>query len=79
MADLSCASLDECYPLYSVEEDISFSRRLPHDHPALVEIVLNSGKTLVGDVDNPISYEELEYKFSSLTSAIFPNGDVSQA
>ena len=70
----------------SVEEDISFSRRLPHDHPALVEIVLNSGETLVGEGDNPIgdhsspiSYEELKYKFSNLTSAISPNCDVAQA
>ena len=69
-----------------VEEDVDFSRRLPHEHPARVEVLLTSGERLVGQVDSPrgdptspVSYEEVVDKFSSLTSSIFPDGNDSQA
>ena len=70
----------------ALEEDQAFSQRWPHDNPARVEVVLTTGETLVGQVDrprgdqpSPISYEEVEDKFSRLTSPIFPNGNDAHA
>ena len=65
-----------------VEVDDGFNRRWPQEQASRVEILLNSGETLVGQVDNPRSaepnpagYAELKAKFSSLTSTVFPNGN----
>ena len=69
-----------------VVEAADASRHGPHDHPARVEIRLTSGETLTGQVDraigdpsDPFSYEVVKDKFTRLTSATFPRGNVSRA
>ena len=68
-----------------VVEDDEFNRRYP-ERPSRVEIVLRSGETLVGEVDNPrgdsdnpIPYGEVKEKFTSLTSDFFRGGSATQA
>jgi 2-methylcitrate dehydratase PrpD len=67
-----------------VVEDAEFNRR--QDRPSRVEVVLRSGETLVGEVDNPrgdndspIPFGEVKQKFTSLTSDFFSGGNGAEA